>query len=195
MDKITTQSLTHTIWSIDKKHSEINFTVYSSLFSKTKGRFNHFGGSILMMDDSISGADVNLWIDPNSLTTDNDDRDLLLKGQDFFDTSNHKIVTYKGGSLRRIGREFLYQSTGLLTIKNMTRVAKFEVDFMGEMKDPGGKQRIGFYVKGLLNRNHWNLGRKNLYSGSENLSINNHIIMEAKFQLTQEVIQPLQAVV
>ena len=180
------QSGTKVKWHIDPKHSEINFSTYQSVFTKIKGHFKGFGGTIQIEDDVVSGLDFNLWINPASITTGNDLRDEYLKGENSFDTDKYKIITYNSITLKKANREFLYESQGLLTIKNVTRVVRFEVDFIGEMTDPSGRQRLGFYIKGNLNRKNWNLYSKNQFDIVKDILINNDILIDGKLQFVKE---------
>lgn len=179
-------SSTKVKWHIDPKHSEINFTTYQSVFTKIKGHFKGFGGTIQIEDDTISGLDFNLWINPASITTGNELRDRYLKGEDIFDTDKHKIITYNSISLKKTNSEFAYESHGFLDIKNVARVVRFEVDYVGEMKDPAGRQRMGFYIRGDLNRKTWNLYNKNQFYNVKDLLINNDILIDGKLQFIRE---------
>jgi len=54
------------------------------------------------------------------------------------------------------------------------------------MKDPSGRQRMGFYIRGDLNRKVWNLYNKNQFYNVKDLLINNDILIDGKLQFIRE---------
>ena len=46
---------------------------------------------------------------------------------------------------------------GNLTIKDITRKIKLDVEFAGIMKDPWGTEKAGFSINGKINRKDWEL--------------------------------------
>ena len=144
-------------WKIDPTHSEISFKVKHMMITSVRGHFKKFDAIVHTDGIDFSTADVNLWIDPLSIDTHNDQRDEHLRGRDFFDVKNHKQITFVSNTIEQGANHRVYELTGDLTIRGITKEVKLEVEFGGIMKDPFGKEKAGFSVTGKVNRLDWGL--------------------------------------
>ncbi|HEV2832289.1 MAG TPA: YceI family protein, partial [Hanamia sp.] len=50
-----------------------------------------------------------------------------------------------------------YELWGELTIKDITKKIKLDVEFGGVVKDPWGAEKAGFTINGKINRKDWGL--------------------------------------
>ena len=71
----TKEVTTKTKWSIDRDHSEIGFTVKHLMIAHVKGAFKKFDASIYTVAKDFTTAEIDLWIDPSSIDTNNETRD------------------------------------------------------------------------------------------------------------------------
>lgn len=147
---------TTTKWLLDPTHSEIIFKVKHLMITNVKGEFRKFQGEVISYGQDFSKASVNLNIDASSIFTNDESRDGHLKSPDFFDTENHKTITFEGTSFSKLDEEN-YQLKGLLNIKGVSREVILDVEFGGINKDPWGNQKAGFSVSGKINRKDWGL--------------------------------------
>ena len=83
-----------TKWSLDQAHSEIGFKVRHLMISHVKGTFNIFDANYYTFLNDFTTADIDLWIDVNSISTGDAKRDEHLKSADFFYAPNHKQITF-----------------------------------------------------------------------------------------------------
>jgi polyisoprenoid-binding protein YceI len=143
-----------TKWVIDPSHSEIVFKVKHMMITNVKGEFRKFAG--LIDGEDFRTAPINLTIDADSIFTNDDNRDGHLRGADFFDTENHKTITFVSTSMKANG-ESDFELTGDLTIKGVTKSVSLQVEFGGINKDPWGNEKAGFSVSGKFNRKDWGL--------------------------------------
>lgn len=116
-------------------------------------------------------------MNPSSIDTGEKKRDEHLKSADFFDIEKNKKITFISDSFEKSGKDNLYNLSGNLTIKGVTRKIKLDVEFGGIMKDPYGNEKAGFTINGKINRKDWGLtGNAALDSGgvlvSDEVSIN-----------------------
>lgn len=116
-------------------------------------------------------------MNPSSIDTGEKKRDEHLKSADFFDIEKNKKITFISDSFEKSGKDNLYNLSGNLTIKGVTRKIKLDVEFGGIMKDPYGNEKAGFTINGKINRKDWGLtGNVALDSGgvmvSDEVSIN-----------------------
>ena len=69
--------------------------------------------------------------------------------------------------------------------KTIQQILKLDVEFIGEMTDPRGNHRMGFYINGKLNRKEWGLNFNKLINAGGILS-GEEINIYCKFQLIEE---------
>lgn len=146
-----------TKWVIDPVHSEIAFKVRHLMITNVKGVFNEFEASIYTTGDDFMTAEVDFWMNPASVDTGSADRDVHLKGADFFDVENHKEITFTANTYEKVDNDSSYELYGDLTIKGITKRIKLDVEFGGVVKDPWGNEKAGFSINGKINRKDWGL--------------------------------------
>ena len=79
-----------TKWVIDPAHTEIAFKVKHLMIVNVKGIFTEYNASIYTTGDDFITAEVDFWMNPNSLETKDPKRDEHLRSADFFDVEHHK---------------------------------------------------------------------------------------------------------
>src|ERR1700741_40575 len=95
-------------WSLDKAHSEISFKIRHLMIAHVTGTFTNFETSVYTQGNDFLTAEINLWIDANSLTTGDAKRDEHLKDADFFDLLNHKQIAFVSNSIALFDRNGNY---------------------------------------------------------------------------------------
>jgi len=140
-----------TKWMIDPSHSEIAFKVKHLMISNVKGHFREFDADIQVLDNDFLTADIDLWMQTNSISTGDDKRDEHLKSLDFFDVENFKDINFTSTLIEKTSKENIFNLLGDLTIKGISLPVTLEVDFGGIMKDPWGNEKAGFSIHGKIN--------------------------------------------
>jgi len=138
-------------WQIDSSRSRINFAVRHLVFSKTRGRFNRWGGTVLVPDGDFSRATVSVVIDASSIDTGVVRRDDHLRSADYLDVSRYPDITFTarrvdvepGGRLRVVGS---------LTIKNVTHEVVLDVESAGRAGGAQGFDRARFTGTAAIDR-------------------------------------------
>jgi len=148
---------TQTRWSVDQAHCEIAFKVRHLMIAHVKGTFKTFDASIYTNLNDFTTADVDLWIDPASISTGDEKRDEHLRSPEFFDVLNHKQITFTSSTMGKIRFDGNQELWGELTIIGITRNVKLDVHFGGIVKDPWGNEKAGFTLTGKINRSEWGL--------------------------------------
>lgn len=140
-----------TKWNIDKAHSEIGFKIKHMMISTVSGQFEDFNGTAESDNDEFISADFNFTAKTNSINTKNTDRDKHLKSDDFFNAEKFPELSFNSKSFN--GNTMV----GDLTIRDITKEIKLDVDFNGIAVDPYGQTKAGFEATGALNRKDFNL--------------------------------------
>lgn len=151
------ETSTKTKWSVDQEHSEIGFDVKHMMIAHVKGVFKKFDASIYTVEKDFTTAEIDLWIDPSSIDTNNESRDEHLSSPDFFDVQKHKQITFVSSTIGEPDHEGNSELWGELTMVGITKNIKLNLQFGGIAHDPWGNEKAGFTVTGKINRNDWGL--------------------------------------
>jgi polyisoprenoid-binding protein YceI len=144
-------SETMTTWVADPAHSEFLFKVRHMMISTVTGRFEKFSAVAGTDGDDFTGAEIQVEVEVNSLSTNQADRDRHLKSDDFFNAEQFPLITFRSVSF---DGEVL---TGDLTIRDVTREVTLDVTSNGMVVDPYGQTKAGFELTGEINRKEFNL--------------------------------------
>jgi len=145
-----------TKWTIDPSHSKIGFKVKHLMISNVMGNFREFEGQVTTIGNDLSTAYISFSLNSASVDTEMADRDTHLKSADFFDVGNYPKITFSGSGLKDLGDD-MYELTGDLVIKGVTKKVVLPVEFGGLMTDPSGNVKAGFSIGGKINRKEWGL--------------------------------------
>ncbi len=138
-------------WNLDTTHSEVAFKVKHLMINNVKGQLNNFQVQVEKADDDFKSATISFTADLSSIDTSNEQRDQHLKSADFFDIEKFPTISFK--STKYDTQELI----GDLTIRDVTKPIKLDVDFGGIAKDPWGNTKAGFTITGKINRKDWGL--------------------------------------
>lgn len=145
-----------TTWAIDPSHSKIGFKVKHLMISNVLGNFREFTGQVTTTANDFSTAAISVSLNSASVDTEIADRDTHLKSPDFFDVVNFPKITFEGNGLKDLGDD-MYELTGDLVIKGVSKQVVLAVEFGGLMTDPWGNVKAGFSITGKMNRKDWGL--------------------------------------
>ena len=122
------------------------------MITNVKGVFKEFDTGIYASEGDFMTSEIEFWMNPASIDTGNEKRDEHLKGSDFFDVENHKVITCTGTTFKKADKDFNYILFGNLSIKGISKQVQLEVEFGGVMTDPWGNEKAGLTIKGEINR-------------------------------------------
>lgn len=173
-----------TKWKIDPEHSEIGFKSKHLMFTNVRGEFKQFGANINTKNEDFRTARIKAWINAESIDTANEKRDAHLTGPDFFDVENYDSINFESTSIRKI-EGAKYELIGDLTIKDITREIKLNVESGGIVKDPFGNEKAIFRVEGRINRKDWGLNW-NMTLETGGVLVSDEIRIHCEIQLTKD---------
>jgi polyisoprenoid-binding protein YceI len=143
-------------YKIDPAHSEILFKVKHLMITNVTGSFGTFDGTLESESADFSDAKATFEADINSISTNNEQRDGHLKGDDFFSAEKFPKLTFVSTSFVKVNDED-YKLTGDLTIKGVTKSVTLDVTYGGTTNDPWGQTKAGFEINGKINRKDFGL--------------------------------------
>ncbi|HSZ85157.1 MAG TPA: YceI family protein [Puia sp.] len=144
-------------WVMDPTHSEVTFKLRHMVISNVSGSFTKFNVDAETEDEDFTTAKVNFTADVDSVTTGNEQRDGHLKTDDFFNAAQYPQIKFTATKYENVDNDGSYELYGDLTIRDVTKKVKFDVEFGGVIKDPWGNTRAGFSVNGKINRKEFGL--------------------------------------
>jgi len=145
-----------TKWTLDPTHSEIQFKIKHLMITNVTGNFNKFDITAETVEDNFSNGKVSFSADVDSIDTNNDQRDGHLKSPDFFDAANFPRISFEASNANNVEKDG-FELVGDLTIRDVTKPVKLQVELGGVTKDPYGNTKAGFTVQGKINRKDFGL--------------------------------------
>jgi polyisoprenoid-binding protein YceI len=144
-------------WVMDPTHSEVTFKIRHLVIANVSGSFTKFSVDAETEDEDFTTAKVNFTADVDSVTTGNEQRDGHLKTDDFFNAAQYPQIKFTATKYENVDSDGSYELYGDLSIRDVTKKVKFDVEFGGIIKDPWGNTRAGFSVNGKINRKEFGL--------------------------------------
>ena len=151
-----TATATKTKWNLDPAHSQIGFKVKHMMITNVSGSFEKFDVQVETENKDFATAKIQFTADIDSITTANKDRDNHLKSGDFFDAATYPQLKFISTKVEKKDDESFVLS-GNLTIRDVTKPVKLDVEFGGIGKDPWGNEKAGFTITGKINRTDFKL--------------------------------------
>ena len=146
------------IYSIDRSHSNLEFSIGFLGLTDVKGTFDDYSATILYNEEEMSKTAVVLRIDVTSVDTGNDTRDEDLKSERFFDAENYPEIVFESTRIEKVSGEN-YLVTGELRMKGVTKEISIPVQHVLKRTEDSawGNVRIGFSGQTSLNRLDYNV--------------------------------------
>jgi polyisoprenoid-binding protein YceI len=143
------------VYSLDGSHTNVGFSVKHLMITNVKGEFKKYDGNIDFDATTKSFKVFNANIDTASVDTGIEKRDNHLKSEDFFLSEKFPKMTFEMKSYKADGDEG--KMSGDLTIRGITKPVVLEVEDLSTVKDFEGNTRVGFTLKGKINRMDFDL--------------------------------------
>lgn len=131
---------------IDTKgaHAFVNFKIKHLGYSWLHGRFNTFDGEFSYDAKNPNASTIIVNIDTKSIDSNHAERDKHLRGGDFLNVDKFPKASFKSTSIKFDDDGDEADVTGEFTLHGVTKTITFEIDKIGEGKDPWGGYRVGF---------------------------------------------------
>ena len=138
-------------YSVDNVHTNVGFSVKHMMITNVKGEFKTYDAQIDFDEATKSFKTFSANVNTASVDTGIEKRDEHLRSDDFFASEKFPKMTFVMKS---------YESDkmkGDLTIRGITKPVVLEVEDLSTIKDFDGNNRIGFTLKGKINRMDYDL--------------------------------------
>jgi len=157
---MTQQAQTRTTtWTLDKSHSNVDFSVKHLMISTVRGHFRDFDATIELDEANPESSTVSATVKTASIDTGEEQRDTHLRSDDFFNAEKYPEMKFRSTRIERLD-ETRFRLTGDLTIRDVTREVVLDGAYEGRITDPWGNDRIAFSAERSISRNdfgvRWN---------------------------------------
>lgn len=141
-------------WAIDTNHSSVAFAIRHLGVSKVRGRFADVDAE-LHVGETLDASTINATVGLASIDTGNTDRDAHVRSADLLDVENRPEMSFKSVGINGGGNEWVLD--GELTIGDVTRPVRFDVEFGGVESFFDGTRHAGFEATGEIRRKDFGL--------------------------------------
>lgn len=173
------ETQTTTKWAVDPTHSEISFKVKHMMISTVTGFFSDFDATVEADNEDFSDAKIRFSAKTNSINTKNADRDKHLKSDDFFNAEKYPEMVF-------VSKSFDGETlVGDLTIRDVTKEVKLDVEYNGVAVDPYGQTKAGFELSGAVNRKDFNL-TWNAVTEAGNIVVSDKVKIDVNIQFVKQ---------
>lgn len=148
-----------TTWAVDQSHSSIEFSAKHMMITTVRGKFTNWDATVVIDEANPAKSTVEVTVDLNSVSTNDDKRDGHLRSPDFFDVANYPTMTFKSKRVDfpTAGSTASFRIVGDLTIRGTTREIVLDATNEGNTRSPWGTEVYGFTAAGAINRKDWGL--------------------------------------
>ena len=142
-------------YTLDSVHSRLGFSARHAMVTTVRGQFGAFEGAAVIDAANPAKSSATVTMRTASIDTGAEDRDAHLRSADFFDVEQFPTITFTSTHVERAGN--VWNVTGDLTIKDVTRSVTIPFEHSGSAQDPFGNVRIGFEGSTTINRKDFGL--------------------------------------
>jgi polyisoprenoid-binding protein YceI len=137
-------------YSLDVPHTNVGFSVKHLMITNVKGEFRAFDAKVDFDTKTKMFKVFEAVVETKSVDTGIEKRDNHLRSEDFFLAEKYPKMTFVMKSYESDGDEG--KMKGDLTIRGITKPVILSVEDIGTIKDFQGNNRVGFTLKGKINR-------------------------------------------
>ena len=144
-----------TPYSLDDSHTQVGFSVKHLMITNVTGEFKTYNADIDFDAKTKKFNGFKADIETKSIDTGIEKRDEHLRSEDFFLSEKFPKMTFVMKSYKSDGNKG--KTSGDLTIRDVTKSVTLDIDDIATVKDFQGNNRVGFTLKGKINRMDYGL--------------------------------------
>jgi polyisoprenoid-binding protein YceI len=142
-------------WTLDPRHSAVEFAVKHLVIATVKGRFRDFEGAMEVQEvtGNVHGHGV---VKVESIDTGEPDRDRHLLSPEFFDVDRFPEIRFTVREVEPVEGN-RHRLRGEITIRGVRRELALDAVVSSTARDPWGNERIAVDLTGVLSRKDFGL--------------------------------------
>ena len=145
-------------YELDSAHGKITWSVDHLGFSTYVGQFVNVAATLTLDPANPSTSTLTATIPLTDVASNSDGLDRHLQTDDFFDTANHPVATFRATSIVVDADDPTEADvTGELTLRGVTRPVTMEVEFNQAGPSMGGVYKVGFDGEATIRRSEFGI--------------------------------------
>lgn len=138
-------------FELDPAHTSIGWVARHAMVTKVRGSFADWTSEAQINSDNPAESTIKVVVKTASVDSGNADRDVHVRGDDFFAVEQYPEMTFQSTNIEFNGDNEA-KVTGDLTIRDVTKPITLDVEIFGSEVDPWGQTRVGFDAGTEINR-------------------------------------------
>ena len=145
-----------TTWNIDTSHADVQFSAKHMMVTTVRGKFSGVAGTLTLDEENPAASGGTITLQAATVNSGFEARDTHLRSAEFFDVERYPEIAFVATRVEPVGGAD-YRVTGDLTIRDVTKPATFDVEFLGTYRGFGPTRRAGFHARTKIAREDWGL--------------------------------------
>ena len=153
-------------YRVDPLHTTTTFSVNHLGLSMQRGSFGKTTGTVTL-DRAAKNGTIDVAIDAASVTSGSPAREMLLKGEDYFNVAQFPAITFKSNKLKFDG-DAVVGAEGELTMRGVTKPVVLSVgDFKCAIHPATKKPACGAEVTASVKRSEFGMVKNQASTGDD----------------------------
>jgi polyisoprenoid-binding protein YceI len=162
-------------YKLDPSHTRFEFRIKHLMIATVTGHFKKFEGTGTFDPKTKKIGEISVAIDPDSIDTNEPDRDKDLRSPNFFDVAKFKDMSFKS-SIIEYKNNVPAKIVGSITMHGVTKPLTLDiVDWGGTVVDPWGNEKLAFEAEGKLDRTDFDLKWNKPLSKAAGVMVGNEV--------------------
>ena len=155
------------LYTFDKEHTAIDFSVTRLGMSEVKGQFRDYNGDFVFCIRHPDKDSVAITLYPVGIRTGNEDMDNQLRGPYFFNAQQFPRMRFVSTAVRLIDKDNA-KVTGNLTLLGITKPITLDTHFTRKEHDvESGDYAVSFSASGVIKRSDFGMTHLGAIVGNE----------------------------
>ena len=143
-------------YQLDPAHTSVVFKVKHLGVTNVYGRFNGPTGTFVFDEASPARSSIDIQVNAKNVDTAVEKRDNHLRSPDFFNVTEHPLISFKSRSVKKVAKD-TYEVSGDLSLLGKTRPITITARQTGQGNDPWGKFRRGSETNFTIKRSEFGM--------------------------------------
>lgn len=145
------------LYRIDQRHGNVDFSITSLGLFSTEGRFDRFQGELLLDPEHPERTRIEVTIDGGSVEMPLDDEVSMLRSAAYFDTAHYPTERFTSSRIERLSPT-TYRIHGMLQIRGVTQPQDLDAVMSDHHVDAAKHiEWADFVVTGELHRSRFGM--------------------------------------
>jgi polyisoprenoid-binding protein YceI len=133
---------TRTVWSLNPRHTRVEFAVKNLVFFTVRGRFKDVSGKLWLDGGDIGRSAVEVVIKAAGIDTGSKRRDEHLRAPDFLAAESYPEIRFQSTTVEPGSDRHTLRIKGLLTVRNTQHEVVLEVNEIDQSRSPDGEEVV-----------------------------------------------------